>query len=195
MGAADFLGYIDLDEFLYGSDDRSLVQALADFPPDVTAIAVNHRNFGSSGHEASTEGLVTSRFTLAAPADYAEAYWFKTVARPDRIAGFDSVHSVVPSSGTYVLSDGRPLPPRADHPGCASAVVYGALRLNHYPLKSRQEFERKKARWAGQDLRDKYTDAYFDNRDPLINTVSDESLMAHAPRIRELIDLARRDAQ
>jgi hypothetical protein len=65
------------------------------------------------------------------------------------------------------------------------------LRLHHYILKSRQEFERKKLKWFGQDLRDRYTDAYFDLRDMSINAVRDESLKPLAARIHEMMRSAR----
>ena len=194
VGLVDYVAFLDLDEFVFASDYRQLGQVLADFPTDTAAIAVNQRVFGSDAQASSTGDLVTSRFTRAAAADHPEGHWFKTIARPDCIAGFDSVHSVVLNSGAYVLSDGRPLPPRPEHPGQSSIVAEGALRLHHYILKSRQEFELKKLRWSGQDLRDRYTDSYFDLREPSINTVCDECLKPLAARIHELMRSARTKA-
>jgi len=193
-GLADYVAFIDLDEFVFASDYRPLGQVLAHFPADTAAIAVNQRVFGSAAQPSSTGDLVTSRFTRAAAADHPEGHWFKTIARPDRIVEFDSVHSVVLNSGSYVLSDGRPLPPRPEHPGQSSIVAEGALRLHHYILKSRQEFELKKLRWSGQDLRDRYTDAYFDLRDMSINAVCNERLKPLAARIHEMMRRARADA-
>jgi hypothetical protein len=193
-GLADYVAFLDIDEFLFAADYRPLGEALADFPADVAAIAVNQRVFGSAAQPASTGDLVTSRFTMAAAADHSEGHWFKTIARPDRIVEFDSVHSVALNSGAYVLSDGRPLPPRFEHPGQSSIVAEGALRLHHYILKSRQEFELKKLRWSGQDLRDRYTDEFFDLRDISINAVYDERLKLLAAPIHEMIRRARTDA-
>ena len=164
-------------------------------PTETAAVAVNQRVFGSSGQKSSTGDLVTSRFTMTAAADYPEGHFFKTIARPDRIVRFDSVHSVVLTSGTYVLSDGRPLPPRPGHPGFSSLITEGALRLHHYMLKSRQEFERKRQRWAGQDLSNRLTDGYFIDRDRSVNAMRDERLTVFAERIRELIGRARRGAR
>ena len=192
-GLADYVAFVDIDEFVFADDYRPMGQVLAHFPADVAAIAVNQRVFGSAAQPTSTGYLVTSRFTMAAVAGHSEDHWFKTIARPDRIAGFDSPHSVVLNLGSYVLSDGRPLPPRPHNPGHSSIVAQGALRLHHYILKSRQEFELKKLRWSGQDLRDRYTDAYFDIRDMSINAVCDERLKSLAARIHEMISRARTD--
>jgi len=190
-GVADYVAFLDLDEFLFASDYRPLAQVLAAFPVGTAAIAVNQRVFGSAAQARSTEGLVTSRFTMAAAADHPESHWFKTIARPERILGFDTVHSVVLTSGAYVLSDGRPLPPRPDHSGFSSLVPEGALRLNHYILKSREEFERKKLKWSGQDLSSRYTDEYFEVRDRAINAVRDERLLPFGERIQALIRSSR----
>ncbi len=192
-GLADYVAFVDIDEFVFAADYLPMGQVLAHFPADVAAIAVNQRVFGSAAQPSSMGDLVTSRFTMAAAADHSEGHWFKTIARPDRIVEFDSVHSVVLNSGAYVLLDGRPLPPRPEHPGISSIVAQGALRLHHYILKSRQEFELKKLRWSGQDLRDRYTDEYFDLRDISINVVCDERLKPLAARIHEMISRARTD--
>jgi glycosyltransferase involved in cell wall biosynthesis len=192
-GLADYVAFIDLDEFVFATDYSPLGQVLAHFPADAAAVAVNQRVFGSAGQSSSTGDLVTSRFTMAAADDYSEGRWFKTIARPDRIVDFDSVHSVVLNSGAYVLSDGRPLPPRSEHPGISSIVVEGALRLHHYILKSRQEFELKKLRWSGQDLRDRQTDASFDSCDMWANAVCDDRLKPLAARIHEMMRKARTD--
>jgi hypothetical protein len=190
-GAADYVAFIDIDEFVFGSDYRPLGQILAAFPTEAAAIAVNQRVFGSAAQRTVTPGLVTSRFTMSAPADHPEGHWFKTIARPERVLGFDTVHSAVLTSGAYLLSDGRPLPPRPDHQGFSSLVPDGALRLHHYILKSRDEFELKKKKWSGQDLSDRYTDEYFEVRDRSINAVRDESLRQFAKPIERLIDSVR----
>jgi glycosyl transferase family 92 len=192
-GVADYVAFLDIDEFLFATDYRPLGQVLADFPADTAAIAVNQRVFGSAAQPSSTGDLVTSRFTMAAAADHPEGHWFKTIARPDRIVEFDSSHSVVLNSGAYVLSDGRPLPPRTEHPGQSSIVAGGALQLHHYILKSRREFELKKLKSSDQYLRDRYTDEYFEHRNTSINAVCDERLKLLGPRIHEMMRKARTD--
>jgi hypothetical protein len=194
-GVTDYAAFIDIDEFLFASDGRTLPQALAGFPPEVGAIAINQRVFGSSGERELREGLVTARFTMAGAADHPEGHWFKSIARPARVVGFDTVHSVVLTHGSYVLADGRPLPPRTKHAGYSSAIAEGALRLNHYMLKSREEYERKKQRWVGQDLGNRYTDEYFDQRDRTLNAVRDERLRGSAAAIEALIASARAEAR
>jgi len=190
-GLVDYVAFIDLDEFVFATDYRPLGQVLANFPADVAAVAVNQRVFGSAAQSSSTGDLVTSRFTMAAPADHSEGHWFKTIARPDRIVEFDSSHSVVLNAGVYVLSDGRRLPPRTEHMGQSSIIAEGALRLHHYILKSRQEYELKKLKSSDQYLRDRHKDANFDLCDMSINAVCDDRLKPLAARIYEMMRRAR----
>jgi hypothetical protein len=48
---ADWVAFIDIDEFLFSSRQHSLPEELAEFGPEVGAVAVGHRIFGSGGHK------------------------------------------------------------------------------------------------------------------------------------------------
>ena len=62
-GRADWVAFIDIDEFLFSSHYSPLPVELAEFGSNVGAVAVGHRIFGSSGFTSFESGLVTSRFT------------------------------------------------------------------------------------------------------------------------------------
>lgn len=195
-GRADFVAYIDIDEFLVPTRAPTLGGALAGFGPEISAIAVNQRVFGSAGLDRSTGDLVTRRFTLAAPPGDAESRFFKSVARPERVAAFHSAHAVVTQWGAHVLSDGRPLVASRLHPGHADEVAQdGELVLHHYILKSREEFEAKKRRWSAQSRPTKF-DNYFEGREGhlAVHGVREERLLQLAPRLQALIDEARAGA-
>jgi hypothetical protein len=51
-GRADWVAFIDIDEFLFSSRHKSLPEELAEFGPEVGAIAVGHRIFGSAAQTA-----------------------------------------------------------------------------------------------------------------------------------------------
>src|SRR2546429_3243628 len=67
-GAADYVYFFYLDEFLFASDFGPLGQNLAAFSTENAAVAFNQPVFGSSGQKSSTGDLVTSRFTMTAAA-------------------------------------------------------------------------------------------------------------------------------
>lgn len=167
----DWVAFIDADEFLFGRAGQSLPLALSSMPSDSSAIAVQQCLFGSSGHQTKTPGRITSNFTKSAAPDFYSHAWFKTIARPGAIKWFDSVHSVKLLRGQYVLSDGSPLTREASHPGEASRIAEGAIRLHHYPLKSLEEFREKQARWADREAANRFVDSYFFDTDKLANAV------------------------
>jgi hypothetical protein len=162
---------------------------LARFGPEVGAIAVGHRIFGSSGQAAYTPDLVTSRFTRCARADHPQSQWFKTIARPECVAAVDSAHSVQLRSGSYLMADHRPL--QRDnigwHPGHADRVGHGAIALHHYMVKSLEEFRWKQIRFHGKGLDQRYTDDFFREHDAIGNETENHELVRFADPIRAMI--------
>src|SRR5438105_35552 len=59
-GQADWVAFIDIDEFLFSSRGYSMPRELAEFGPDVGAIAVGHGIFGSAGHTTYEPELMGS---------------------------------------------------------------------------------------------------------------------------------------
>src|SRR5690606_38250847 len=62
---ADWIAFIDLDEFVVIPEHASIQDFLADYG-HLEAIAINWKMFGSSGHEKHEPGLVIERFTRCA---------------------------------------------------------------------------------------------------------------------------------
>lgn len=168
---ADWVAYIDVDEFLFGRDGKTLREVLASFPAETGAIAVQQVIFGSSGHVKRTEGPVTARFTRSAPREHPECRWFKTIARPRWVGLHDSAHSVALRGGQYVMVDGSPLTRAGSHPGVATRRVEGLIGLHHYIIKSREEFEIKSAKWSDRLSGKNKRSDYFTNREVYANLV------------------------
>src|SRR6266536_1517740 len=119
----------------------------------------------------------------------------QVISWPDSARGFDRTQRRAYVDGARRRSGAADYVAFIGHPGFSSLITEGALRLHHYMLKSRQEFERKRQRWAGQDLSNRLTEEYFSDRDRSVNTVRDERLTVFAERIRELIGRARGGAR
>ena len=194
-GRADWVAFVDIDEFLFSSRENSLPAELAQFGPEVGAIAVGHRVFGSSGYTDYAPDLVTSRFVRCARPDHPQAQWFKTIARPALIDSFDSAHSVVLREGAYLLADGTPLH-RDDpdwHPGHADRVGRGAISLFHYMTKSLQEYRWKQLRFRDKNMDYRYTDEFFHEHDAIGDEMEDDALRRFAAPIRAMMSRWRDD--
>ncbi len=187
-GLVDFVAFIDIDEFLYSADKRPITLSLQRFDCAVSAIAVTQTLFGSSWHISYKPDLVISRFIRTSKLNNSESHWFKTIARPGKVVQFDSVHSVQISSGDYVLCDGKHFICPFSHPGFSNRSTKGILRLNHYMLKSREEFLWKRRRWADSDSQNRYSESYFRDRDTYANEEYNADLRVFRRRVLSLIN-------
>lgn len=186
-GRFAFIACIDIDEYLHASDGRILSDHLAGIAPDIAAIAVGETLFGSSGHGEPGPGLVIERFTRCAPPGDEAGRWFKTIARPEQVERYDSVHSVVLRGGRYVMADLAPLERQGHHPGQAARAAQGVIALHHYRVKSLGEFREKQHRWRDRDITPRYADMYYVETELAANRAENASLRAHAPALRAML--------
>lgn len=195
-GLVDFVALIDADEFLVSDPDTTIAAALGGLPPEVGAIACQQRLFGSSGAQQAGPDLVISRFARCALEDHGGHLWFKTIARPDMVLSIETVHSVR-TRGAYAFADGSPLDRPQDNPKAATRVCHRPLRLNHYILKSREEFLTKQKRMMAADLsadsKLRYSDATatFETRDKNINHRENLDACRHVMAVQTMLGKVR----
>ena len=143
-GAADWIAFIDADEFLLPAPPfRTLAPILAGFGPEVGAVAVNWALYGSSGETAARPEPVIERFTARAQRQSRLSRHFKSILRPAAFAGLHATPHLfrLRPGRALVHADGSPLEPLNERlPGLSRAVPWAPLRLNHYVVKSREEF-------------------------------------------------------
>lgn len=187
-GVADWVAYIDVDEFLFGRHNLTLAEALVDFGADIGAIAVQQRIFGSGWQEHKLPGKVTDRFIRCSAPDYHENFWFKSISRPDCVETFDSVHSVLLSCGRYAFTDGTDLQRDAgSHSGHGAILVHGNIGLHHYIVKSKAEFLRKAEKWSDRDTDglNRRVENYFNGRLDICNTHECRDLCSLRDELRD----------
>ena len=142
----DLLAFIDADEYLLPLEGEagppSLLPWLARLFADesVGALALNWACFGSSGARFRGEGLVIERFVQRAPRTFRTNRHYKSIVRPERVTAFLNPHHVALAHGHYVNGKGQPLEPLEERPGLSRRVVWGGARVNHYIIKSVEEF-------------------------------------------------------
>lgn len=148
----DWIAVIDADEFIVPTGDaRSLAEVLAPLAAqeDIGAVVLNWAIHGSAWLLNHSAGLVCERFTRRAHQSFGANHHYKTVLRR---AAFASVHSnphhfVLQPGWRCVHTDGSAVVAHPRHgTGLSERVVWEGLRLNHYIVKSREEFETRKQR-------------------------------------------------
>lgn len=140
----DLLAFIDADEFLVPLEpEKSLSSSLDEWfsDPSVSAVALNWANFGSNGELFAEEGLVTERFTQRAPQQFNANKNFKSIVRPNNASFFNNPHHAELRYGRYIDSLGNDLVSHPKHGnGVSEEVIWNGVRVNHYVVKSLEEF-------------------------------------------------------
>lgn len=144
-GRADWIAFIDLDEFVVLPRHATIQDFLAEHGA-TGAVAINWRMFGSAGHLHHDPGLVIERFTRCAPRGFGGNRAVKTLARLDAIE-VPRVHTCEFAPGVeYATVDGQVLGPLE---GRSASATHDVIRINHYFTRSREEWVRKSARGRG----------------------------------------------
>lgn len=184
---ADWIAFIDADEFLEPMPPhRSTAPAVAtlDARPEIGAIAVNWAVYGSSGAERAASGLVIERFTGRAFRRWPVNRHFKSIVRPAAVAstGATPHDFVLHPPFEIVHADGAPLERNTLGEGMSGRVAWEALRLNHYVIKSREEYVTIKAPRGRATVSGWRAAAFFDDHDR--NEVTDPAANRFAAATR-----------
>ncbi len=168
----DWMAFIDADEFVWPTNgERMAVPSLAGLGirPEIGAIVLNWALYGSSGHKNHAAGLVTERFERRAPLRFKVNHHYKTVLRTAAWTGaFSNPHEPPLEDRWWVVHvNGAPV---IHHPkygkGVSNQVIWDVMRLNHYAVRSRQEFdERKGPKGSSSSLTRVKGDKYFAHHD------------------------------
>jgi hypothetical protein len=205
-GQTRWLACIDIDEFLFSPQSFRLDSVLREFEGQ-PGVVVRWQIYGSSGEERASERPVIARFARRAPTNWIRNRRVKSIADPD-VAVEASMHYFVYRNDGRAVTERkepvhvgkRPLFKRRLRPlyrllGPAArhfdpydgrvlsnrSISCDLLRINHYPVKSREEFLRKaqlkkeKRRYDGFD--------YFAYHDR--NEVFDPILWRYLPALAE----------
>jgi hypothetical protein len=141
----DVCAIVDLDEFLHPlGGHRDIPTAVSELfdRPDVSAAALHWALYGSGGRVEPGAGLIIERFTQRAADDHLFHKTVKSLVRPERFDGMLNPHVVVLTNGEYIDDHSEPVR-WAAAPGTIESVSWCCLRVDHFVLKSRREFEMK----------------------------------------------------
>jgi len=134
---ADWIAFIDVDEFLFSPGGRTVTERLREFEV-YPAVGVNQAVFGTSGHVARPEGLVIENYLYRRQA---HARWIKSIVQPARTVSNIGAHTFVYEGGAQAVDAlKRPL---AGH--LTESTTLRGLRINHYYTKSLDEYRTKRA--------------------------------------------------
>jgi hypothetical protein len=129
---AHWVAFIDADEFIVERVDGALNAALARLASK-TALGVNSRYFGSSGHLSIPNGLVMEQFHRCAPllGDHV-----KVIVKPEKVLSYFNTHNFIYENWSFA-TDVRG---KSILGTLAAAEAESELELNHYVYRSREDY-------------------------------------------------------
>lgn len=145
-----YMAMLDADEFLMPVENVKLLDVIAGiFTQNFYAgcIGVNWREYGSSGMEYRSEGLLTETHLYRGDDDFMKNAHIKAVCNPRKVKKFVNPHFPEMNNGSMIISE----------EGTMINLSYRyersckKLRINHYYIKSKDEFFAKARRgWPDQ---------------------------------------------
>ncbi len=156
---ARWIAVIDLDEFIVPVKDKTILEFLKRFEK-FSVVEINWLIYGSSGAKEKLPGTSIERFKRHSQPTHILNRHVKSIINPRRVFNFIGCHEATIISGFAVDSHGnrikknfRDRKPQQD-----------IIRINHYAVKSYEEFLGKKARGRARTLKQRNLD-YFNAYD------------------------------
>lgn len=139
--ASRWIAFIDLDEFIVPLKDASIPEFLARFE-SFAAVEINWLVYGSGGAREKTPGDVMQRFRRHSLPGHYLNHHVKSILDPRQVCTMTGCHEAArisgkpgDSHGNAITANFRDREPQQD-----------VIRINHYAIKSYEEFLAKRAR-------------------------------------------------
>lgn len=156
-----WMAFIDIDEFVVPTGEVGVLDFLRRME-SWPVVEVNWLVYGSGGEKTKREGGVMERFRYHSLPDDVVNRHIKSFVDPRRVCCMTGCHNaaILPGSGPAVDVHGE----KIDEIWSRREPVSGDIRINHYAVKSYEEFLGKRARGRARSLDMRGMD-YFDRFD------------------------------
>lgn len=163
---ARWIAFIDLDEFIVPVKDCSIPEFLKRFE-DFPAVEINWLVYGSGGAKKKLPGGVMTRFKRHSLPDHKLNRHVKSIVNPRRVFSMIGCHEVARISGKASDSHGNPITKHFREREPQQDVI----RINHYAVRSFEEFREKQNRGRASGKNRTVSDEYFNRYD--LNDIED----------------------
>lgn len=164
-----WLAVIDLDEFIIPNVNKSIpeyLKGLESFP----VVEVNWLCYGSSGQKERKPGGVMERFKCHSLPDNPLNRHVKSIFDPRRVYGMIGCHEAARINGKAADSNGN----RVKISWRDRSPIHDKIKINHYAVRSYEEFIEKKGRGRASGPTRQLDDEYFRQFD--LNDIDDTTI-------------------
>lgn len=155
-----WIAFIDLDEFIVPLKDASIPAFLSRFE-DFSAVEINWLIYGSGGHKEKTSEPVMQRFRSHSTPSNPLNRHVKSIVSPLKVYTMIGCHEAARISGQSADSHGDAITRNFKEREPQQDVI----RINHYAVRSLQEFAEKQTRGRASGSRRFIDQAYFSKFD------------------------------
>ncbi len=178
---------VDLDEFLLTVKDESLISVLEDYD-HYGGVTANWLIYGSSGLYAKP-ALATESFVYRSRDSYYYNTIYKSIIQPAKVESPINPHSFKMKNGEFLVDElGRKIL-QGGVTNYNQPATWKRLRVNHYKVKSWEDFQDKCQRWQNgghPEFIASGCDGYFKQSD--MNQVYDPVMHRYVPSIKLALD-------
>lgn len=157
---ARWIAFIDLDEFIVPVKDVSIPQFLSRFE-GFAGVEVNWLIYGSGGQKAKTAGTMMERFKQHSVLNHRLNRHVKSIVNPRRVFAMIGCHEAAKISGYIADSHGQPVKKNFRDREPQQDII----RINHYAVRSYEEFIEKQARGRASGTQRTVSAEYFNQYD------------------------------
>lgn len=155
-----WIAFIDLDEFIVPVKDKSIPEFLHRFE-DFPAVEINWLIYGSGGAKTKEPGGMMERFKHHSLPGHKLNRHVKSIVDPRRVFSMIGCHEVARISGKAADSHGNPITQNFRDREPQQDVI----RINHYAVRSYEEFREKQGRGRASGKKRTVADEYFTQYD------------------------------
>ena len=164
--ASRWIAFIDLDEFIVPVKDASIPAFLKRFEA-FAAVEINWLVYGSGGHKTKSPGTMMERFRFHSLPGHRLNRHVKSIVNPREVFTMIGCHEAAKISGSIADSHGQPVTKNFREREPQQDVI----RINHYAVRSYEEFLEKQARGRASGTQKTVRSEYFEQYD--LNDIED----------------------
>ncbi len=155
-----WIAFIDLDEFIVPVKDASIPEFLKRFE-NFAGVEINWLIYGSGGMKTKMPGTMMERFKRHSKPDHRLNRHVKSIVDPRRVFTMIGCHEAAKISGYIADSHGEPVRKNFRE----RVPQQDIIRINHYAVRSYEEFTEKQARGRASGTQRTVKDEYFNQYD------------------------------
>ncbi len=180
-GVARWVAFLDLDEFLFATQENNLVQFLNEYE-EFGGVCVNWQLYGTPSEVIIDQSkLVTETLTFKAPTEYGLNKSVKSIVQPERVAGCNNAHFFYYKKGFFQVTPSK----NKFYGAYSPSIEIEKIRINHYWIRDLAYFKANKldrliARLPQQEI---------ENRFNIYTVVEDDSILKFVNPLRSRIFL------